>query len=180
MVPDGEKDPQEVARAVLEAVRPRATVLVQGKVKGDFNQQVLGRGGQVWSVRSARQNLDELLGNQPDAAMVMTREASRGGLSNILRPFFLDLESISDPDARRLAITILSVAAVHYARIVSADPALRLKPELLKAELLRKLQLFEKFPDLFNVRNFGKNWGLNLIGRKVQEFLNAKLTAVAA
>ena len=60
-----------------------------------------------------------------------------------LRPFFLDLKSISDPDVRKLAVTILSVAAVHYARIVSADPALRLKPELLKAELLRKLQLFE-------------------------------------
>lgn len=168
-----------LSRAVIQSLGPGATVIWKGPLPDP--KEIAGRGAQLRTENMAHRI--ELKNEQQPEVPVVLSEGLSQTLHEMFRPFYLEAGEL-DPelraDAEDLGETILSVAAVHYARIVTEYPEHLLHPELLKAELIRRLQLFEKFPDIFSVRSSGSRWGFGLLGSKVQEFFNSKLAAASA
>jgi hypothetical protein len=117
-------------------------VAVSGRLPGDVRSVLRSRGVMIRPVQKTKPFLPK--NDQAAVPMVMNSEVAAETLNAVFYSVAGDAGAISDPFAKDYMNLLKIAAAVHLADLTAGRPELRAKPELLKAELLKRLNLFEQ------------------------------------
>jgi methylase of polypeptide subunit release factors len=172
----------EIGAAVLEQllkiIGERSGIVnelaVSGKLPGPARQALKSKG---INDRPIRANQSFIPINAQDAVpLVMSSNAANGVIHQVFYPIVGDRGAVTDTLVNDYANLLEVVAAIHCADIISRQPNLLKKPELLKAELLKTLFRQEQgaVENLIQVRAGGRGFTISSAAVKVYLEMMAK------
>ncbi len=130
------------------------TVAISGKFTSEVSNRLKEAGKQIRPVSQLSRPL--VLSDQEIVPTAIVGEEFKDKLHEYFLPFWIERGSVDNPLVQDYAEQLQLVALAHTAKILDEQPELGSDPENLRAELLRRLALFEDFGSLIQV---GQRWG---------------------
>ncbi|HXV28524.1 MAG TPA: hypothetical protein VD913_06110, partial [bacterium] len=145
------------------------TVAIAGKINPDLSNALKKHGKIIRPLSNLKRSLSDIDQSAVPAAVVGRSELRKIGQGFL--PVWLDLKGVDDPFVRDYSGQLQAVIVSHLAEILHEKPEFINQRSELRAELLRRLAVFEGFGSLITTgERFGQT-GVVISGVIAQAFL---------